>query len=85
MKKYPAFIIKVESHTDSKGKDEYNMSLSEKRAQATVQYIISKDISASRITGEGFGKSKPVNDCGDGCADSERQKNRRSEFIIVEQ
>jgi outer membrane protein OmpA-like peptidoglycan-associated protein len=84
MKKYPSFIIKVESHTDNKGKDEYNMNLSEKRAQATVQYIISKDISASRITGAGFGKSKPVNTCGDGCTDAERQKNRRSDFIIVE-
>ncbi len=84
MKKYPSFIIKAESHTDSKGKEEYNMNLSEKRAQSTVQYIISKGISASRITGEGFGKTKPVNACGDGCTDAERQKNRRSEFIIVE-
>jgi len=84
MKKYPSLTIKVESHTDSKGKNEYNMNLSERRAQATVQYVISKGISASRITGEGFGKSKPTNSCGDGCTDAERQKNRRSEFIILE-
>jgi outer membrane protein OmpA-like peptidoglycan-associated protein len=85
MKKYPSFIIRVESHTDSKGNDDYNMNLSHKRAQSTVQYVISKGISASRITGEGFGKSKPVNTCGDGCTDAESQNNRRSEFIIVKQ
>jgi outer membrane protein OmpA-like peptidoglycan-associated protein len=84
MKKYPSYIIKAESHTDSKGKDDYNMKLSEERAQATVQYIISKGISASRINGEGFGEGKPANTCGDDCTDAERQNNRRSEFIIVE-
>ena len=84
MKKYPSYIIKTESHTDNRGNHEYNMNLSEKRAQATVQYVISKGISASRITGEGFGKSRPVNNCGNGCTDAERQKNRRSEFIVVE-
>jgi outer membrane protein OmpA-like peptidoglycan-associated protein len=84
MKKYPSFVIKAESHTDSKGEDAYNMALSEKRAQATVQYIISKGISASRISGEGFGETKPVNTCGNNCSDAERQNNRRSEFLIVE-
>ena len=84
MTKYPSFVIKVESHTDSRGKDEYNLSLSNRRAQSTVQYIISKGISTSRISGEGFGESKPVNNCGDSCSDAEHQKNRRSEFIIVE-
>ncbi|MFT5641590.1 MAG: outer membrane protein OmpA-like peptidoglycan-associated protein [Cyclobacteriaceae bacterium] len=84
MKKYPSFIIKVESHTDSKGKDDYNLSLSEKRAQASVQYVISKGVSATRITGEGFGESKPINACKNSCTDAERQMNRRSEFVIVE-
>ena len=84
MKKYPSLIVKAESHTDNKGKDGYNMILSEKRAQATVQYIISKGISDARISGQGMGKSKPVNACGDGCTDAESQENRRSEFIILE-
>ena len=84
MKKYPSLIVKAESHTDNKGKDGYNMILSEKRAQATVQYIISKGISDARISGQGMGKSKPVNACGDGCSDAERQMNRRSEFVILE-
>jgi len=83
MKKYPEMIIKVESHTDSRGKVEYNQSLSERRAQSTVQYVISKGIDGSRISGEGFGQTKPVNNCGNECSDEQHQKNRRSEFIIV--
>jgi len=83
MKKYPEMIIKVESHTDSRGKVEYNQSLSERRAQSTVQYVISKGIDGSRISGDGFGQTKPVNNCGNECSDEQHQKNRRSEFIIV--
>ena len=83
MTKYPLLNIKVESHTDSRGKDDYNLELSQKRAQSTVQYAISKGISASRITGEGFGEQKPLNNCGNNCTSEERAQNRRSEFIIL--
>ncbi len=84
MKKYPNMIIKVESHTDSRGSVEYNDDLSNRRAQSTVQYVISKGIDESRISGEGFGEGRPVINCGDNCTDEQYQKNRRSEFIIVE-
>jgi outer membrane protein OmpA-like peptidoglycan-associated protein len=47
-------IIYAKSHTDSRGKDDYNMDLSERRANSTIQYIISKGISADRISGKGF-------------------------------
>jgi len=84
MQKYPKMKIKVEAHTDNRGNDASNLELSERRAQATVQYVISKGIDASRISGEGFGETKPAVDCGTNCSDAEYQKNRRSEFIIVE-
>lgn len=84
MKKYPNMKISVESHTDSRGKDDYNRELSEKRAQSTVQYVISQGIDASRISGKGYGEDKPVVACGNGCSDADHQKNRRSEFIIIE-
>ncbi len=84
MKKYTTMIVKVESHTDNRGSNEYNMTLSNKRAQATVQYIISKGIDKSRISGEGFGKNNPIEDCSNGCTNEQYAKNRRSEFIIVE-
>jgi outer membrane protein OmpA-like peptidoglycan-associated protein len=83
MKKYPNMVIKVESHTDNRGSDTYNLDLSERRAQSTVQYVISKGIDKSRISGQGFGESRPAVDCGSNCTDAQYHKNRRSEFIIV--
>ena len=82
MKSNEKLVIFAKSHTDSRGSDEYNLSLSDRRAQATVQYVISKGISADRITGKGFGKSEPVVPCNP-CTEEEYAKNRRSEFLIV--
>ena len=84
MKKYPDMIIKAESHTDNRASDAYNMDLSERRAQSTVQYVISKGIDKSRISGEGFGETRPKIACGANCTEEQHQQNRRSEFIIVE-
>lgn len=84
MKKYPNMVIRVESHTDNRGGNRYNMQLSERRAQSTVQYVISQGIDASRISGIGKGKTDPLVDCSGGCTDEQHQQNRRSDFIIVE-
>lgn len=84
MKKYPNMEILVESHTDTRGKAEYNRNLSEKRAQSTVQYVISQGIDASRISGKGFGLDDPAVNCGSNCTEADHQKNRRSEFNIIE-
>jgi outer membrane protein OmpA-like peptidoglycan-associated protein/tetratricopeptide (TPR) repeat protein len=84
MQKYPTMKVAVESHTDSRASDEYNMALSERRAQSTVQYVISKGIDASRISGKGLGETKLVVDCGTNCTEEQHQKNRRSEFYIIE-
>ena len=84
MQKYPNIVIKVESHTDNRGGDEFNLELSERRAQSTVQYVISQGIDASRISGEGKGETDPKFDCGSNCTQELHDKNRRSEFIIVE-
>ncbi|MFZ4107108.1 OmpA family protein [Flavobacterium sp.] len=83
MQDNPKLIIFVRSHTDSKGSPEYNLSLSEKRVQATVQYIISKDISSERISGKGIGSSEQKIKCGLNCTEDEDSQNRRSEFLIV--
>ena len=83
MKKYPSMVIAAESHTDNVGKDASNMSLSERRAQSTVQYVISQGVDTSRISGKGFGESRPEIDCGANCTKEQLQSNRRSEFIIV--
>ncbi|WP_343488480.1 OmpA family protein [Allomuricauda sp. d1] len=86
MEKYPSLKIKVNSHTDSRGNDDYNLWLSQKRAESTVNYMISKGIESSRLASEGFGETRLVNECGNGvsCTKEKHQLNRRSEFIILE-
>ncbi|GGG51967.1 cell envelope biogenesis protein OmpA [Croceivirga lutea] len=86
MEKYPSLKIKVNSHTDSQGRDEYNLWLSQKRAESTVNYMISKGIASDRLIGEGFGETKLINECENGvrCSPEKHQLNRRSEFIILE-
>lgn len=86
MNKYPEMVIRLESHTDSRADDQYNMDLSNKRAKSTYDYIISKGINSERITKyEGFGESQLVNKCSNGvkCTEAEHQLNRRTEFIII--
>ncbi|QYJ68745.1 OmpA family protein [Flavobacterium litorale] len=76
-------VVMVKAHTDNRGSDKYNMRLSNRRAKSSVQYIISKGIAKSRISGEGFGESQPKVDCGTDCSEEQHAENRRSEFIIV--
>ncbi|WP_405413594.1 OmpA family protein [Maribacter sp. Asnod1-A12] len=86
MEKYPSLRIKVNAHTDSRGTDTYNLWLSNKRAESTVNYMIKKGISKDRLISEGFGETKLLNECSDGvkCSASKHDVNRRSEFIILE-
>lgn len=86
LQKFPNVIIKIESHTDSRGTDAYNMKLSDNRAKATYNYIISKGIKPERIQSvNGYGETRLLNKCSNGvtCTDEEHQLNRRSDFIIV--
>ena len=83
MKSDMNMVILAKSHTDNRGSDKYNMNLSERRAKATVQYVISKGIAASRITGKGFGETEPKADCKETCTEEQHAQNRRAEFLIV--
>ncbi|MNF47488.1 Outer membrane porin F precursor [compost metagenome] len=76
-------VIFAKSHTDSRGDAKYNLDLSERRAKSTVQYVISKGIDGSRISGNGFGESQLKVDCKNKCTEEEHAINRRSEFMIV--
>lgn len=78
--------IELSSHTDSRSSDVFNMTLSQKRAKAAVDYIISKGISKSRLTAVGYGETKLLNNCKNesDCSEEEHAKNRRTEFKIVE-
>jgi len=86
MTKYPKMSIQIESHTDSRGIDTYNLSLSDKRAKSTRDYIIAQGIQASRIESAiGYGETRLLNKCTNDsqCTDSQHDLNRRSEFIIT--
>ncbi|MFB9056577.1 OmpA family protein [Mariniflexile ostreae] len=83
---YPNIIIKIESHTDSRGSAKYNDILSKKRAQSTYKYFVSKGINTSRITEYvGYGKRKPLHVCNvtTNCTEAQHQLNRRTEVIVV--
>ncbi|MDQ6844109.1 MAG: OmpA family protein [Bacteroidota bacterium] len=75
-----AIEIEMSAHTDSRGSDDYNFTLSDNRARSVMEYLISKGINSSRITSHGYGETKPVaaNETDEG-----RQLNRRVEFTIL--
>jgi outer membrane protein OmpA-like peptidoglycan-associated protein len=80
----PTVKIELSSHTDCRGKDAYNMSLSEKRAKSAVDYIISKGIPKENITSKGYGESQPSEDCEcSKCTEEQHQSNRRTEFKVL--
>lgn len=86
LKDNPKIKVELASHTDSIGKDDYNMNLSQMRAQSCVDYIVSKGISADRIFAKGYGRTKPIapNSTPDGKDNPEgRQLNRRTEFTVL--
>lgn len=74
--------ISIEGHTDDDGSAKYNKRLSQKRADSVMNYLVEHGIEAERLVAVGFGEDKPIapNDSADN-----KEKNRRVEFIIVEQ
>ena len=81
----PEIRIMLASHTDCRGTNRYNLELSQKRAQAAVDYLISKGIDPGRLIAKGFGESQPKADCVCArCTEEEHQLNRRTTFTILE-
>src|SRR5579863_802370 len=76
---YPSLHLQIEGHTDSVGTDEYNQSLSERRAGAVRDYLVQQGIAADSIEARGFGKTQPIasSDTPEG-----RQQNRRVELVL---
>jgi outer membrane protein OmpA-like peptidoglycan-associated protein len=72
--------IEIGGHTDDKGSDDYNASLSQGRSQAVVDYLISQGVEDFRLTAHGYGESKPIDSNG---SEEGRANNRRVEFTIV--
>ena len=81
----PNLNIEIMSHTDSRGNDDYNMSLSQQRAQSVVNYLVNKGINRSRLVARGYGETRLKNKCSNGveCSETQHQANRRTEFRIL--
>jgi len=85
MKQFPDLEIRIESHTDSRGSDDYNMLLSKKRARASFDYLVSKGIDPNRMLYHGYGETRLLNRCSNGviCSEEEHEVNRRSIVKVV--
>ena len=89
MNEYPNMVVNLNSHTDCRASKNYNQKLSDKRAQASTNYIKKRISKPERISGKGYGETKLINACNcdgkvvSGCSEDEHQQNRRTEFIIA--
>ncbi|MCX6140184.1 MAG: OmpA family protein, partial [Candidatus Kapabacteria bacterium] len=76
----PTLRVAIEGHTDDRGSDSHNMTLSQERAEAVRTYLVQKGISPDRLSAKGFGKGRPLTKS---AKDVDRQRNRRVDFRIV--
>lgn len=85
LRENPEFLVEIASHTDARGSDDYNLQLSQQRADAVVEWLVAKGLTRDRLSAKGYGETKLVNKCGNGvqCEESEHQLNRRTEFRII--
>ena len=86
MQKNPKMHLRIRAHTDTRGTEEYNQTLSVQRCKATQKYIVNTGkIASDRIMALGLGESFPLRSCPDGqCTEFDHQQNRRCEFIITQ-
>ena len=85
LKNNPTLMVEIGSHTDSRGGNRANNKLSQQRAQAVLDYIVSKGIERSRLTARGYGEELLLNTCTEKakCSEEEHQRNRRTEFKVT--
>jgi outer membrane protein OmpA-like peptidoglycan-associated protein len=76
---YPGLKLQVEGYTDNIGSDEYNQKLSEQRADAVRDYLVSQSVTASNVSAEGYGKADPI---ADNSSASGRAQNRRVQMVV---
>ncbi len=82
---YPQMKIQVNSHTDCRGSDSYNMNLSKARANSVIKYLQQRGIAKNRLLYKGYGETMPKESCDncDACSETQHQANRRTEFQII--
>ncbi|MCS6911876.1 MAG: OmpA family protein, partial [Myxococcota bacterium] len=80
LKHQPQVKVRIEGHTDSRGKPKKNLALSQRRAEAVRSYLVQAGIAADRLTAVGYGAERPI---ADNSTEAGREKNRRTEFILI--
>jgi len=85
LKQQPGLSIEISGYTDTRASGQYNLTLSQHRAESAKAYLINKGISADRLTIKWYGKTHLVNQCADGvnCPEADHQLNRRVEFKVI--
>lgn len=85
MREKPLIKVEISSHTDARGSAASNQSLSQRRAESVVNYLVNRGINRSRLVASGYGETRLKNRCADGvdCSEAEHQQNRRTEFRIL--
>ena len=81
LKKHPRLKVELQGHTDSRGPDAYNLTLSQKRADAVRAYLIKDGVPATQITAKGYGEGQPI---ADNKTDAGRAQNRRVVMLVVD-
>jgi outer membrane protein OmpA-like peptidoglycan-associated protein len=81
----PGLTIEVSSHTDSRGSNDYNLDLSQRRAQSVVDFLVENEIVTERLEAKGYGETRLLNKCADGveCTEDQHQINRRTSFTVL--
>ncbi len=81
----PTIKLELSSHTDARGSDDYNLRLSQGRADSAVNYLVSKGLNRSRVIAKGYGETKLLNECKNdvNCSEEQHQHNRRTEFKVI--
>nr|MBP7500546.1 OmpA family protein [Chryseobacterium sp.] len=85
MKDNPSVRVELASHTDSRASDDYNKTLSQNRANAAVEYLVSRGINKARLKPIGYGETQLLNKCSNGidCTEPQHQTNRRTEMKVI--
>ncbi len=81
--RYPDVRVEVSAHTDSIGDAEYNKKLSQRRAEAVVEFLVARGVPAERLESRGAGEEDPIPCCGGPCMNDDRNRSRRIEFAIL--
>lgn len=86
LKRKPESYVHIGAHADAQGTHQYNQTLSENRAKATRDFLLSKGINSKRIEWVGFGEELILNECSNGveCSEEDHSKNRRAEIKVQE-